>query len=614
MLKNSLLYFRESDMASSADFHDEHFSAEDSGASSDEGPHWNSDEDLNEAPGDALGAYLLELKYKSVLSAKQCCVLAWWAVKGGATGDITEKLAFRPTAPSGHYNRKFKSATGAHAHDHRNYVFSTPGYVKTSATRESINLTICPPHESLSEEVDHDPDILSKASDRQRKHLFPPRYDSHPVVTGAPENTIVVPYALYLDGLPYNKVDSLLAIYAYTTISERRHLVASIRKKDICKCGCHGYCTLFQVFSVLRWSMSAAASGQFPSCRHNGEVFSSTDSVRSRRSGEDMKCRFALMYLKGDWAEYCTTLGLTSWSANHHCCPWCQTSQETFFDTAGFSFNSFPHALKSDDTYEAACAVCEIRCAFVSQADLDSVRAELFFDPLGQTHQGRALGKRFPHLGLKIGDRVEPCAELPDVAMLDSLRAPCTVLFWRPANEVGVKRRCPLFNPSIGIGIQSLVCDVMHCMYLGNLQRWVSFVWWKLCLGNAWQVPASGEKEMVHLSIGLLRAEYHRWIKRYRKNHPEEAKSITEVPNISRKILGEQGKYELKTKAMMTRSLVPFSIYLLNKFPRVIEHQSAIRAAGESLERLIVLCRVDGAQVRISTFQDRVVMVVVVVA
>jgi hypothetical protein len=44
-------------------------------------------------------------------------------------------------------------------------------------------------------------------------------------------------------------------------------------KEDCCKCGCRGWCSLFPVLDVLRWSLSQAAVGTNDTRRHDGSQF-----------------------------------------------------------------------------------------------------------------------------------------------------------------------------------------------------------------------------------------------------------------------------------------------------------------------------------------------------
>eukprot|EP00969_Alexandrium_andersonii_P292377 12922465-Alexandrium_andersonii.AAC.1 len=39
-----------------------------------------------EIAGEELANFLLQLKHSGVLSAKSCCLLAWWAARAGAVG------------------------------------------------------------------------------------------------------------------------------------------------------------------------------------------------------------------------------------------------------------------------------------------------------------------------------------------------------------------------------------------------------------------------------------------------------------------------------------------------------------------------------------------------
>ena len=40
-----------------------------------------------------------------------------------------------------------------------------------------------------------------------------------------------------MDGVAYSHIDSVLGVWAINMISQKRHVVALIRKKQMCKCG-----------------------------------------------------------------------------------------------------------------------------------------------------------------------------------------------------------------------------------------------------------------------------------------------------------------------------------------------------------------------------------------
>ena len=57
--------------------------------------------------GEEFVAMLCFLKVSGVMSAKMCCVLAWWAAKAGATGEAA-KLGMRPDKKqTGAYSKHF---------------------------------------------------------------------------------------------------------------------------------------------------------------------------------------------------------------------------------------------------------------------------------------------------------------------------------------------------------------------------------------------------------------------------------------------------------------------------------------------------------------------------
>ena len=190
-----------------------------------------------EEAGEELAGYLLELHYKGTLSAKQTCCLAYWAFHAGASGPVKD-LKVKPSAGSGKFSDHLKRVTGVKEHDERVYTFTAPAYQKACASRTTLRFETCPLHESLAEEVAHTPTIAEEVRRKVEAHDWPPLYTHHPVVTSAPQGVPVVPYILYLDGAPYSTSDSLLGVFAYTVVTEVRHLVAAIRKRDLCKCGC----------------------------------------------------------------------------------------------------------------------------------------------------------------------------------------------------------------------------------------------------------------------------------------------------------------------------------------------------------------------------------------
>ena len=68
------------------------------------------------------------------------------------------------------------------------------------------------------------------------------------------------------------------------------------------------------MFLVARWSIEALASGYLPERRRDGAPWRASGTHPARLSGQRMGMRSACIYVKGDWAEYASTLGFPSWS------------------------------------------------------------------------------------------------------------------------------------------------------------------------------------------------------------------------------------------------------------------------------------------------------------
>jgi len=556
---------------------------------------WESDSESDGEPspeeaGDCLADLLIELKHKAVLSAKQCCTIAYWCDKAGARGPV-QQLAFRLDAPTGHYQRHLDAVLQTREEDERLYTLHAPGYDKKYASRQLLQFQVAPAHESLAEEIVHDVSIVDALLERLREGTMPAQYSNHPVVRTAPAGTRVIPYTLYMDAAPYSKVDSVLGIFVYFEVSPnaRRHLVASISKRKLCKCGCRGWCTLVNFLWCIRWMIEAGAEGIFPPCRHDQSPFGVGDETRDANAGAEMAARFCLLWLKGDWSEYCGTLGFPQWSSVNHPCIWCTCTRENMFSMDPFAPGVFPHILKDMDSYERDCSACEIKVRVQEARQHARLKAALFYDKRTAGNKGRCLSMAFPELGLRVGDRLEPSANLRDVAEYDSLPLPSEVVFWRCSSEASTKHRNPMFSRSLGVTLSSMVVDMLHALHLGVLQKYVAFVWWSLIWRNAWSVTATNEEELIVLSVHRLRADLYAWYPSY--TFGEGGPNATKLSDLSLKTLGPKGAYMLKTKGAMTRPLVPFCIYLLRRYNGILANHAAALKTGEALDRILVVLK-----------------------
>ena len=127
---------------------------------------------------------------------------------------------------------------------------------------------------------------------------------------------------------------------------------------------------------------------------------------------------------------------------------------------------ALPWRVNLDAEYEAACLRCEIRIPLTEDSRaLILAPGVLTFDKRKDGSHGRALSAPIPSLGLRSGDRLEPSPELPDVAMLETLQLPSTVVLWRLANDTSRRHRCPLWDDAIGLSPhRTIALDLLHSL------------------------------------------------------------------------------------------------------------------------------------------------------
>ena len=142
------------------------------------------------------------------------------------------------------------------------------------------------------------------------------------------------------------------------------------------------------------------------------------------------------------------------------------------FSLRGFNPYEFPHELKTQQSYHDDCSRCEIVVRFSTREEVESVRRYLEYDKF----RGRILTQNILVFGLCDGDRLEPSVVCPDIAELENVALPADITFWRDSKAATVKRRNPIFNGAIGMGLECLVVDILHCMFLGCFNDGLVFV------------------------------------------------------------------------------------------------------------------------------------------
>ena len=202
-----------------------------------------------------------------------------------------------------------------------------------------------------------------------------------------------------------------------------------------------------------------------------------------------MQYRGAVLFLKGDWAEFATTVGLPMWSDAMRPCFKCNTDVEGMHLTNDISPISCPWTLNAPGDYARECARCEVVVAIVNALVRDRISVALKYDARQHSPgRGRCLVAAFPELGLQIGDRLTEHNGLGDVANFEKLVTfPARVVFWRPSLDSHTKHRNPILDERIGITTTTaLAIDVLHCVHLGVMLTFCRYVIWFLLVAGAW--------------------------------------------------------------------------------------------------------------------------------
>ena len=277
-------------------------------------------------------------------------------------------------------------------------------------------------------------------------HEWTAQYHQHPIVCGAAAGEQVWSVALYVDGVPFQKQDGLIAFYGYNLVSLQRHLLLVWRRSDVCSCGCLGWCSLHVIMRCLEWSFQPLTAGQRPRVRHDGTPFTERETFRAAKGGTPLP-KGCLVYLKVDWSEFVHTFGLPSWNSNLHPCPCCSASADELCEVGATSVVSGPRSDKTFEDCDRACADCEFKVVDNTRVDLHKLAGSLHYVQRCQGNHGRTLSVALPSLGLLKGDRLEPSGNLMDVGQLESVTTfSLWLTFWRQANETIARHRNPLFS------------------------------------------------------------------------------------------------------------------------------------------------------------------------
>jgi hypothetical protein len=292
-------------------------------------------------------------------------------------------------------------------------------------------------------------------------------------------------------------------------INNKHHVVGVLAKSTLCNCGCHGWCSIWQLFEMLDWSFVALAEGVHPRRRHDGQP---PDPYWLSLAGCHMGFKAVVILIKGDWAEFCGSLGFPTWASAEHPCVKCVCSRDTLYVTRGLSALSAPLPAKTMAMYSVACNGAEIVIHPVTVELWRKVRVLLFYDLRKNSgNRGRCLMTAIPEHGLEKGDRLEPSPCCRDTGAGFDAAPPERLVFWRCNAQTLTTHRNPLFNAVTHITPERMVFDYLHVCCLGVFKDFLSFVTWSLIDVNAWGVTPLPMDVRQRLSVQRLRSELFAW-------------------------------------------------------------------------------------------------------
>jgi hypothetical protein len=548
-----------------------------------------SDDDVEEeptTPGGELVVYMFGLLMAGTLNSQQFCIAMHYANLGGIAE--ARPYAFPPGKSSGHYARHLLPFLGSAEERAGLYELDVPGHRKTELSRTVHKVQVMPPHEVLAEAMQA-PAYIAKVEEFLASNPMPPAYENHVVVRSAraaDPAAVVVPLCLYMDAVPYSQTDSVLGVWIECLATSRRWLCAVFRKRHVCKCGCKGWCSYYPLFAWLDWSMQAVSRGLWPTNRHDGSEWKPSDQSRSSRCGDRMPCRGAIVFVKGDWAEYAHTVGLPVWADGLRPCYECAGSGDDLYTAHGNSVLGLRWTATTDDDYHQACDRCEVKVRLTA-ATKAMVLQNLRYDKRDAGAHGRAIVQDMEVLGLRAYDRLEPSSVLPDVSKLEDLVVPATVTFWRHREESITRHRNPMFCSSTvtGLGLSSLTVDLLHALYLGVMNRYCAVVLWFLFSSDVFGTIGTAE-ENLQTAVLIIKSQLMAFYTKFQRDNPTRV--LTRTGDLTTKMVGTKAAPRCKTKGSETFGMALFLTDMLQRYAvRLGTPGRRLERAGSALLRMV---------------------------
>ena len=479
--------------------------------------------------GAGLRRHLTDRYKHGKLTARSLSTIAWHACRAGATG--IEDLALDPS--SSNAATHVRRALGARAKS-TFYWFDLPLWDHKEEERMLFSFPICLPHEEFASLYKLSPSDFH-VEECEDVFDLPPQYYTHEVYR---ENLhMACPLGYFSDAVPHTKRDSFFAYYWSNSLTGKRHLICSVRKKDVCQCGCKGHCTMGGLLRVIAWSFAVLARGEHPEVRHDGTPFAEDDHRFPLRGTPLAQGRVgALVEMRADLLEIVTACGFKTWQNVDNPCFACMTNRDALFN--------FPASMDTaDDSWQdrtAASHQAEILASIRKRTvntkeDMVKLRKAMSCDG---GFGGLALDKNYPALDLKKGFRLMEEGPVTDIHNLKDLVFPAVLTFFDSKGAAVLNHVCPLLISVPGFTVENIALDAMHIVDLGIAQYLVGGVFARLVNNNFVNSKAKHkERRDLDNIIGLRRR-----MKAYYMSTNRERGAMTEVGRLTMPMLTMKSK------------------------------------------------------------------------
>ena len=221
----------------------------------------------------------------------------------------------------------------------------------------------------------------------------------------------------------------------------------------------------------------------------------------------------------------------------------------------------------------------------MSREDHELVVSKLARDVRKDGARGWALVGGIPHLNLLAGDRLEPGDDLPCTADFWSLTMfPVEATFWRRSAESVTYRRNPLYCAAIGVSVEILLVDALHCLYLGILRKFSAELIWEIVLSGTY-VKFGTQDEKVFGTIRMFETEMFGCYSRYRREHRDK-QQLSELQVLTPPMIGTKKRPTIKAKGDETRGFFLFLLDVISRKSAAVNNGPLWLLCAEAYEYL----------------------------